>query len=536
MAHSIEQLYPDQLEDYAARLAQHYSEADDAAKSFQYSMIAGDRAARVYANAEALAHYARALHLASQLKLDATQVAHLYQRRGRTLELSGRFEEALANYQTMQRAGEMRGDPPLTLAALMEQAKLYAVPSPLHNPPQARLFSEHASTLARELGDRAAEATILWTLMLSDMYGGGERQQALVYGEQSAALARELGRREQLAFTLNDLASAYGTSGQTARAFAALEESRSLWRELGNMPMLTDNLGNMVLACLTTGDYAQAIRFSEEGFGLSESIGNTWGQAHNRFMVGNVYLELGEYQRAIEIMESAIEFAEQSKNPAVLIGTRADLAFAYGNVGAVERGLELAQQASVAANQFPLLRPWAQAMLARLYLLQGDVARARRALTDSHAGLIQEGSLLSPVHVGLAEGEFALATHDYRRAVQTMDELLALLHKVNFQPWITDALYLKGQALLAQRESDHAQEILTAARTHAEALGSKRMLWQIYGALSALEAARGNLDAVEKLRAPAREIIQFIAAQLSDPTLRESFWQQPRVHAVMGAD
>src|SRR5919202_2943793 len=60
VAQVIEQLYPKQLDEYAARLAQHYAEAGDDAKTLEYATRAGDIAARVYANAEAIAQYSLA--------------------------------------------------------------------------------------------------------------------------------------------------------------------------------------------------------------------------------------------------------------------------------------------------------------------------------------------------------------------------------------------------------------------------------------------------------------------------------------------
>ncbi len=56
VAEAIEQLLPEQLEQNAAMLAQHYAEAGEDAKTLTYATRAGDGAARVYANPEALMH------------------------------------------------------------------------------------------------------------------------------------------------------------------------------------------------------------------------------------------------------------------------------------------------------------------------------------------------------------------------------------------------------------------------------------------------------------------------------------------------
>jgi predicted ATPase len=64
---AYEQLYPDRLDEYAALLAQHYTEAGDDEKATTYLIRAGDQAARVYAHSEARVHYALALDALSRL-------------------------------------------------------------------------------------------------------------------------------------------------------------------------------------------------------------------------------------------------------------------------------------------------------------------------------------------------------------------------------------------------------------------------------------------------------------------------------------
>jgi predicted ATPase len=63
VAQAYEELYPQQLDEFAALLAEHYAEADDDAKTLEYAARAGDAEARVYANAEAIAHYSQALEI-----------------------------------------------------------------------------------------------------------------------------------------------------------------------------------------------------------------------------------------------------------------------------------------------------------------------------------------------------------------------------------------------------------------------------------------------------------------------------------------
>ena len=63
----LETIYGEQAEEVAVRLAGHFHEAGIAPKTIRYLRIAGDRAVRLSANGEAIAHLTRALGLLEQL-------------------------------------------------------------------------------------------------------------------------------------------------------------------------------------------------------------------------------------------------------------------------------------------------------------------------------------------------------------------------------------------------------------------------------------------------------------------------------------
>src|SRR6185436_1130224 len=64
---TLEALYPERLEELAPLLGQHFSEAGDAARALRYFALAGQAAEQVYANAEAVMHYTRALEIAKTI-------------------------------------------------------------------------------------------------------------------------------------------------------------------------------------------------------------------------------------------------------------------------------------------------------------------------------------------------------------------------------------------------------------------------------------------------------------------------------------
>jgi tetratricopeptide (TPR) repeat protein len=531
VAECYEQVYADRLDEYAALLAQHYAQAGNDTKTLDYAKRAGDQAMRIYATAEAVMHFTHALEIARRSEASTETLTHLYTRRGRALELGSQFDAALANYQEMEALARERGDHALELAALIARGTVLGLPTPVSDVVQAEAVCTQALALAREMSDYQAEAKILWNLLLINGFSGKARE-AVDYGERSIAIARRYNLREQLAYTLNDLYFAYMPSGQLDRALAALAEARTLWRELGNQPMLADNLASTTPPLFWSGQYEQVLAQSDEAIAISESIGNLWGRAYSRAMRGYVYWEYGEFSRAIEAMKECVRLAEQANFSYPLVMIRADLGLLYGQLGALERGFELVKlgiQAAEGAVQID--QAWAVAILARLHVLNGDLAAAAAAVEASRARLQLANP--TPFSAPLAEGEVALAQGDYERAIAALDRVLADFQKLGIRPFTSDALYFKGKALLAQERLGEAHESLQAARAQAEALGSRRSLWPILLALNEVAAQRGDPTQAEALRRQAHEIVRYIADHIHEPDLRESFLCLPRVRAVI---
>src|SRR5262245_23006370 len=63
----MEDLYADRLEEQATILAYHYARSAHQEKAVAYALLAGDHAARLYANAEAKTYYEQALTTARRL-------------------------------------------------------------------------------------------------------------------------------------------------------------------------------------------------------------------------------------------------------------------------------------------------------------------------------------------------------------------------------------------------------------------------------------------------------------------------------------
>jgi tetratricopeptide (TPR) repeat protein len=532
VAETLEREYKDAIEPHAAELAHHFEQAGVYAKTFEYALRAAIAAARVYASTEAITYYSLALAAAQHITTTSQQRQALYLQRGHLFELRGQFQDAFANYGELQELGVARGERSLELAALVALGALVCAPTPLFDAQLGNTLSSQGLALARDLDDRAAEATILRNLMLLNNFQGHARA-AVQYGEESLTIGRALGLDEQVASTLNELFRSYCGIGQFERAGAAMEEAREFWRRTNNLPVLADNLGRSARVALALGEFDQAIRFSQEARQISEQIGSVWGQAFSRMFVSYVYVQRGEFATAIQLMQDCIRMADEAGFVLAQIAIRADLGWLLGSLGAILSGRELARMAYLRAEKHVrIFRAWALADLARLNVLNGDLTAAAQSVREGYAALPADWAQHAPVEMALAEAELALAKQDYGRAIAVMDELLMQMREIKLRTFLSDALFLKGTALFRLNELDAAAQVLHEAYTEASSLGARRMLWQILAAQSEIELARGNDTNAESLRAQARSIIQEIAEHTPND-LRTSFLNLPCVREML---
>ncbi len=534
-AQAIERAYPNNLDEYAALLAKHFAEAGDDAKTFEYSTRAGDLAARVFAYPEALTHYARALEIANANAAAPPERIRLVTRYGRTLEVIGRYAEALALYQDQTQRAQASGDRALELAMLSARAILHSAPMAVFDGALSAQLHDQALALARALQDRAAEAQILWSLTLLNTHQM-HLAEALQYGEQALALAHALqaeglDMRERVAYAQHELALPYAASGQLARALELNSASQTAWRTLDNAPMLIDSIGVAANLALVRGVYTQALTLTAEAAELSETIGNEFGWLYTQSMRTQILIELGEWTAAWTLGRQVLARSQDSATIHFMMASF--IAHFLAEMGAFDAAAEIERAAPlVNRNAIPdYLGARGNSFRARSKLLRRDRAAAARELEP----LPDRAALPAPISLALPEVwfahiELALAYNDLERARWLAENVCAEFERLGAAGTLAEGLYLYGVTLRGLNRFDDANAMWQRARALCQANDRRRLLWQIYVALSESEKARGNVAQADALQRQARAVIDWLTAH-APPEFRESFRAQAAARA-----
>lgn len=513
-----------------AELAFHALAAQQIKPAFHYALAAGEIAMTTYAMLEALKHFDQAHELAPQAEADNRTLLHLYQMRGRALELTHHFEEAVTNYEILTGLGEQLADQSMVLASLIGRAILFTTTTPLNDPVKGKDLSEQALSLARTLDDQETEARALWSMLVMYHYGMGNEEKARDVGEAGLALARALNLEETLAYTLNDLHWVYVSLGEFRQAQTYLEKAVAHWRTLSNIPMLLDSLNGSGLLYSMVGAFDQALAAGEEGAELAKSIGNIWNQITTKANLMWVYRERGHYDQIIVDLEAAVDFAQTSM-PMIAAYFQGSLALIYSDIGLIEATQSLCNQLLEQSETTPAfwrLADLAYAVQTRLHLIEDDLPAAQATIQKSKVNGTQIGAtatLITP----LLFCELTLAQAAYEQTMNHADQFIATIQRSGVRLGLADAYFYKGQALLAQGKIEAAYQALNQARTEADDLGSRRIGWQILATLAEIETQRSNSTAATSLRHEALATLEYIIEHIPEGELRASFMALPEV-------
>jgi predicted ATPase/class 3 adenylate cyclase len=481
---ALEELYPDRLAEHYEELAHHFAQGEAWHKALDYSLLAGDRAAHAFANTEAKRHYALALDVAGKLALDPGTVASLHVKYAVVLGVLAEYEAAAAEYQ-------------------------------------------RALALSRQVGDRRREMEIL--AGLSMIYNWYHRQEpALEYGNQALVMARELEDRAFQATCLATRINVRAGYGQIVETTPDAEEALRLSKEIGEPNLLTQTLNFLGAVLQWRADFDRSLAYFYEATELAEHAHAGFFFGHGAFFIGHAKGAKGEY-------EEALHWYRRLSDYAVSAGDKFWMARAPNCLGGVHlelfdltEALRLNLEGDEVARQ---LWPWPEPRGHSLvkaglaHWQRGEHGPAEACFRRAWALLDEDVWFRWRWHIPLlhARGEFALAEGQHDEAWTFAAQSLDLATQTDSRKHVVRALRLQGEVLAATGRLDEAASVLEASIRMAADIQTPREVWLGKAVLGQVLAQLGREQEAEMHLVQATHAIEVITAQLTMPDLRRSF-------------
>jgi predicted ATPase len=458
MGKALETLYGEQAGELAVPLARHFEAAGMTDKAVEYLLQAGNRAARLFANEEAIAHYRRGIELLGSLpgtpqraRLElALQLAM-----GVPLIATRSFsdvETAAAYRRAIELARGVDALPEL-FQAVVGLKSYHDVHGDL---PEASRLSEEMLQVARRLNDPGLTAiahhglstTLLYLGRAHDFVEQRERMLALYDLERDRALVYQVGLDSQVA-SLSHAGWAYWFLGYPDQARQRSEEAVTLATESGHPFLLTFALMFGAFSSVYRREVRAARANAEQTIAVAGEHGHPLGSGGGTAVFGWVLGQQGHVDDAIAQILKGLAITRSTGAQLGYLQELSLLAETYCKAGRISEGLDVVDEALalIRATECRMDEPGIHRLKGELLLMQGaphseaeacfrralDVARLQQArswelraamslgrLWEKQGRAAEARQLLEPIYGWFTEG---FDTPDLQEAKALLEEL-----------------------------------------------------------------------------------------------------------------
>jgi eukaryotic-like serine/threonine-protein kinase len=479
----------------ATEIAHHCEEGRDHEGAIEFRGHAGDNAARLFAFAEAEAHYDWAFRWIERLPAERRPPAavSLHRRRGAARLAQSRFGDATADFESMLRIAREGGMP------VAERAALAGLCDTL-------FFVQRIE----EMSARAHE--------LLEAARGGDRNDVL---EAQARIAQVL-----------------VGEGRLTEATPLLDEVVASARRAEPSVALKIALTYRGLVHYWQSEYQAAETTCLEALSLATALGDGLYALGARMFLGLARANQGRVSEALDDFTDAITVARRNDDRYWLSRLVGHLGWVHRELGARERAREHDTEASRLAREQPAWGPETEVLLNLCIddLRDGRAEEASVLLADLRTRSAGSPWMrwMSDLRIAAAAAESWQVRGDHVRAEEEAVRLAEIAGGLRARGYSCTAERIRGHVALARNQGlEDAAARLDAALGELSHPPAPLEAWKSARTLGLLRRRLGDEDAAARAFAEAARAVRAIAAGVHDDGLREGFLGLGAVREVL---
>ena len=327
--------------------AHHWYSAHNTTWALTSAWQASMQASRTVAHAERLVLLARVLELWDQVPDAAERIGadhvRVLEESAAAARDAGEHKRGLAFTESALALLDERTDP-VRVALLLVQRNDFQREL---GRPEDTVLLDHALSLVPEELSKRARTRVLLASKHHGCHEGGPH--AAEYAAEALRLAREEGDRDAEAQALAMMAvieaGPLGLAAPGSRAFELIAEAREIAQQVGAVqPLIKLVIYESHLLC-GVGDYEQAAAVARQGIADAERQG--LARTSGAFLAINVaepLLYLGRWDEAAEVVDRALDFAPPTRTRSSLWTLSGSIALARGDVATAARRAAASRQ------------------------------------------------------------------------------------------------------------------------------------------------------------------------------------------------
>ena len=383
-ARALEDLYTDRLDEMTATLAYHYARTDLIDQSVTWLVRAAERAARVYANAEAILHLdlaARRLQRLPEGPERDRRMLDVALRHAHSLYFLGRFRESVDVLLPHEARLSRLADAGLSGAYAFWLAHMY---SRLGDQRRAAENAHRAIEAATEAGDNATLGKAHGLIALEGHWSG-QPSQGIAHGTRAIELLQpQSDQRWWLGMTHFYLAMNHLLTGRFDAALEETARADAVGKEIGDPRLQTYAGFTAGWVEALRGRTAEAIDATRRSL---DQAPDRVSRAYATMLFGYALLEHGDHVEALQRLQPIIAEFEAFAFPQWHALTVAFAAEALRHQGRLDEAASLVERALQVASaaEYWYAVGFAQRTAGRIARDHGHAAEAAARLTDAAA-------------------------------------------------------------------------------------------------------------------------------------------------------
>lgn len=469
---------------YAALLAHHWRAAEQAERERPYDRLAGELAAKQFANESAVGYFTRALKLTPTDSLEDRYTLHL--RRENVYDVMGWRSEQENDLNHMENLAVQTGKLHWKSQVALRRAIWYDYTAHFS---ESTDNAQQAIGLAQQAGASDLEIQAQHALGRAQL-GQEHYAQARKCYAKALALAEQQADDLQQARTWTDLGLLEYNQHQYESASQCYQKALDIYHTCSHSLGEIQCQSMFAAICQEQGRYSEAQKHLRDELSLSRAIGWRYYEAYGWFTLGNLNFYLGQYSQCREAQEQALQMWRE-------LGSQDFEGMSLDTIGLV-------------------------------YMMQGDLIQAHQYVQNALAIHRKTGQSIYQAYDHNHLGLISLLCGQVAEAQEQHQTALRLRKEADQEATTLDDLAGLARIALAQNNPaqavKYAREILAGLAAH----GPDALEFPVWVYLTCYRAFNqaGQPESAHQALQNGHQLLQRLASSIDEPALRQGFLER----------
>ncbi|WP_420643716.1 adenylate/guanylate cyclase domain-containing protein [Candidatus Leptofilum sp.] len=443
-------------------IAHHAFMGEDWPRALKYQLMAGEQAQDLSANQDAIDHFQKARHCATQIEAfdTAVQQQQIHLALGQLYVNTGQYDLAVEHLPIAFELAENNHDPAGKTAVCRWRARLHELKGEY---PQAFIWIEKG--LADETQRNTAEyAQILLIAGLINIRQG-QQDEALEQCRNALEIAEQLGEVTTLGRAYN-LLGITSLGSDSNNAIAQFQRAYELYQQAGDVQGQATSHNLIANAYFNLGRWRKADFHYRQALRIFEQVGDIYNQAIAYNNLGGIAKNRGQLDEALDYYDQGLQLAEKLGGSGWIVGgihmnfgaayvRQKNAAQAYHHLHQSRRFYEEIQSKDFLAETLRYL--------AEAALLDGDLEQATSWAGEAIALAEELEMTVDMACCRCVLGQIALEQGDLAEAESNLRQSVNLLATSSDEYQLARNRYWLGRLLVRKEDLDEAKIVLAQA-------------------------------------------------------------------------